>query len=54
MDSNDNKTAADVARPFAVHQATVSRLLSRARATAALWLPNSTPLNSENDRYWVI
>ncbi|HXR34958.1 MAG TPA: recombinase family protein [Candidatus Binataceae bacterium] len=36
MVSKGNKTAADAARLFAVHPATVSRLLSQARATATL------------------
>jgi len=36
MVSKGNKTAADAARLFAVHPATVSRLLSQARARATL------------------
>jgi DNA invertase Pin-like site-specific DNA recombinase len=36
MVSKGNKTAADAARLFAVHPATVSRLLSQARARSTL------------------
>jgi DNA invertase Pin-like site-specific DNA recombinase len=50
MVSKGNKTAADAARLFSVHPATVSRLLSQARAAAGTSMRLSVP-NPRNARH---
>ena len=60
MVSKGGKTAADAARLFKVHPATVSRLLGRepVRHQGRPRMPNNVddfmPSNSESDRWWLL